>query len=173
MFPITGLGHSRFRPLPCLMAPCSINSSATLISCCCPGVSKKVMICPFRFTLRWILVLNPPRLRPRAFFCPCCMLMRSDHRTIYQVDFPVYSLISTFHRLQFSQDPIPHPRISPTATVHCGPFPLPFRQVPPGRSSSQYPQDPIHHLPVIHCWSACVWLLWGKYLFQLFPLFVC
>ena len=61
------LGRRLGRPRPGrLTAPWSSSWVATVISCCCPGVSRKVRSLPFRSVRTWSLVLNPPRLRPKA-----------------------------------------------------------------------------------------------------------
>jgi hypothetical protein len=61
-------------PLPrLLIAPPSINSSNTVDSCCSPGVSSNTSGLPAPSHLTWILVENPPLLRPSASFSgPSC-----------------------------------------------------------------------------------------------------
>lgn len=61
-------------PLPRLfIAPPSINNSNTVDSCCSPGVSLNTSGLPLSSHLTWILVENPPRLRPSASFSgPSC-----------------------------------------------------------------------------------------------------
>ncbi len=49
-----------------LTPPLSNRASATVASCCWPGVSTKVINCPFPSTRTCSLVLNPPWLRPNA-----------------------------------------------------------------------------------------------------------
>jgi hypothetical protein len=54
-------------PLPLrLIAPCSINCSNTVASCCWPGVSTNVTGLPLPSHLTCILVPNPPLLQPNA-----------------------------------------------------------------------------------------------------------
>lgn len=74
-------------PLPArLIAPCSINCSNTVHSCCCPGVSTNVTGLPLPSHLTCILVPNPPRLQPKASVSgPSCgspflHLLRSGER---------------------------------------------------------------------------------------------
>ena len=45
----------------------AIKSSACVMSCCCPPVKRNLNGLPKASTLAWIFVLNPPRLRPRAW----------------------------------------------------------------------------------------------------------
>ena len=60
-------GSSLGLPLPArLTAPCSINCSNTVASCCWPGVSTNVTGLPLPSHLTCILVPNPPRLQPNA-----------------------------------------------------------------------------------------------------------
>ena len=66
--PTTRLGRSRICLRDNRMVPCSIKSLATLISWLCPGVSIYVMIWPLPSTLRWIFVVKPPLLLPKASF---------------------------------------------------------------------------------------------------------
>jgi hypothetical protein len=65
--PTTRLGRRLGRPrLARFTAPWSNNCSAAVASWRWPGVSTKVIKCPLPATRTWILVLNPPRLRPNA-----------------------------------------------------------------------------------------------------------
>lgn len=60
-------GRRLGQPLPRrLMPPWSSRVCATVASCCGPGVKTNVMKWPFPSTRTWILVLNPPWLRPKA-----------------------------------------------------------------------------------------------------------
>jgi len=47
---------------------CGSSAPAAAKSCACPGVSRKRRGLPSASTSAWILVLRPPRLRPRAFY---------------------------------------------------------------------------------------------------------
>ena len=65
--PTNRLGRRLGRPFPeRLTAPWSNRSSATVASCCWPGVSTKVINRPWPSTRTCSLVLNPPWLRPKA-----------------------------------------------------------------------------------------------------------
>ena len=65
--PTSRLGRRLGRPpVARWTAPWSSSASATVTSCCWPGVSTKVMMRPLPSTRTWSLVLNPPRLRPKA-----------------------------------------------------------------------------------------------------------
>jgi hypothetical protein len=65
--PDTRFGRNRGRlPWRRRMAPFSRSCSATVMSCCCPGVSKKVTNFPIPSARTCSFVLNPPRLRPKA-----------------------------------------------------------------------------------------------------------
>src|SRR5215207_8202081 len=60
-------GNSLGLPLPLrLIAPCSINCSNTVHSCCWPGVSTNVTGLPLPSHRTCILVPNPPLLQPKA-----------------------------------------------------------------------------------------------------------
>src|SRR6188472_4536600 len=67
-------GNLLGRPLPArLIAPCSINCSNTVHSCCWPGVSTNVTGLPLPSHLTCTLVPNPPLLQPKASVCgPSC-----------------------------------------------------------------------------------------------------
>ena len=47
---------------------CGSSARAVAKSCACPGVSRKPRGLPSASTSEWILVLRPPRLRPRASY---------------------------------------------------------------------------------------------------------
>ncbi len=65
--PTNRLGRSRGRPGPARFTwPWFSRSRTTVASCCWPGVSTNVINLPWPSTRTWILVLNPPRLRPKA-----------------------------------------------------------------------------------------------------------
>src|SRR6266496_3484693 len=83
-------GNSLGLPLPLrLIAPCPINCSNTVHSCCWPGVSTNVTDLPLPSHLTCIFVPNPPLLQPKASVCgpssgppflhpvPCGLLRRS------------------------------------------------------------------------------------------------
>jgi hypothetical protein len=73
----TRLGRRRGRPLPVrLTAPLSISCLNTVTSCCWPGVSANVTGLPAPSHLTWILVENPPWLRPNASFSGSPLLHR-------------------------------------------------------------------------------------------------
>jgi len=73
----TRLGLLLGRPRPCLLtAPPSINCSNTGASWRSPGVSMNVKGLPLPSHRMWILVENPPRLRPNASFCGSPLLPR-------------------------------------------------------------------------------------------------
>jgi hypothetical protein len=59
-------GSRRLCPPLRRTSPCSSRFSATVMSCCCPGVSKNVNNLPLPSARTWIFVVNPPRLRPKA-----------------------------------------------------------------------------------------------------------
>src|SRR5256885_1234890 len=93
--PTTRRGLRLGRPLPSLLTqPPSINCSNTGASWRSPGVSTKVIGLPLPSQRTWILVENPPRLRPNASvcgspLCPSCMLVSTLDGAIYEVDFPL------------------------------------------------------------------------------------
>lgn len=68
--PTNRLGRSRGRPGPARLTwPRFSKSSTTVASCCWPGVRTKAINWPLPSTRTWILVLNPPRPRPKASAC--------------------------------------------------------------------------------------------------------
>ena len=73
----TRFGSKRGRPhFGRLTAPFSISCSNTVTSCCWPGVSTNVTGLPSPSQRTWILVENPPWLRPKASFCGSPLLHR-------------------------------------------------------------------------------------------------
>lgn len=65
--PTSRFGCRRGRPGPARLTWPRVNkSSATVASCCWPGVKTKVINFPLPSTRTWILVLSPPRPRPKA-----------------------------------------------------------------------------------------------------------
>lgn len=65
--PTSRFGYRRGRPgLARLTWPRITRSSATVASCCWPGVKTKGINFPLPSTRTWILVLSPPRPRPKA-----------------------------------------------------------------------------------------------------------
>lgn len=106
----------RLCPLGRRMAPCSSSCSAIVISCCWPGVSKKVIGLPWPSQRRWILVPKPPWLRPKASCSGVLFLPqpRADGRA------------QCSHPQNGSPNP-PRPACPPAPAVRSAPDPTPRR----------------------------------------------
>src|ERR1700761_1138672 len=98
----------------------------------CPGVRKKPVGLPKASTVAWILVLNPPRLRPMAwssplFESPGAVLMRTHDCAVDHRPFMVGVV------RQMVKDRFPNPAFGPTAEtgMHLAKVPKPFRQIAP------------------------------------------
>jgi len=124
--PTSRLGRRLGCPLPArLTPPWSNRSSATVASCCWPGVSTKVISCPFPSARTCSLVLNPPWLRPNASVVGS-LFLRPPHADAH---------VPPCH----PQNALPSPvvRLGPPVPVRsprCGPI---IRPVPTGRSGWQ------------------------------------
>jgi hypothetical protein len=136
----------------------AIKSSAWVMSWRCPPVSRKRSGLPKASTQAWILVLNPPRLRPRAWFsCPPLFLKHLRRKD---------ALAQWYCRARFAPYPDhwrnvdayrPHLVLTPTrkAFVDRIPVPLLFRKHAPLCAAAQDPQNSLHELPTF-CFLSCI-----------------
>jgi hypothetical protein len=178
--PTSRVGRNRGRPGPSRLTwPRFSRSSATVASCCWPGVRTEAIRLPWPSTRTWILVLRPPRPRPKAsasgvLFCPGSMLMGADYGAIHKVDSPIHLATLVAHTLEFAQDAFPHARLTPALkpTVDAGPFPITFGPIAPGCPWSRDPQHPLHHHSMVMRGASRTRFLGRQQVFQPLPLFV-
>ncbi len=114
----------------------------------------------------------PPDFVPP--FCSSRMLMRSYHRPINRVLFPIDLPSSIALLLQCTQDSLPNSCFLPAikAAGDRAPRAVVVRQISPRRTGSQDPKDCIDNQTVIVCWTTHFWLLWRQQGIQLFPLLI-
>ncbi len=100
--------------------------------------------------------------------------MRTDHRAIHQVHFPVDCALAVGIALQRGPEPVPDAVLLPAvkAAGHCRPFPVAFRQVAPRGAGAQDPQDPIDDLAVLLIRSPRLRLLRWEQRFEPVPLLI-
>ena len=99
----------------------------------------------------WILVVSPPRERPRAwsllaapFPVAACWWARTRVQSSIRYSLSGSSMSSGEH-------PLPHARLRPAreALVHALPLAVPLGQVAPVRAGPQHPQNAIHEQAVV------------------------
>jgi len=92
------------------------------------------------------------------------MLMGTNDRAIDRMDVPIELPGGIASLLQGFQYSLPDPSLLPPikAAGYRAPRTVPLGEISPGRSGSQYPQDPIHDQAMIFGWTACFWLLRRK-----------
>ena len=118
-----------------LAAICGSSASAPAKSCACPGVSSRRSGLPSASTSAWILVLRPPRLRPRAwssaFFESAGAVLMSPHDGA--VDHRVFVIAIG---CQVRKDALPYAGFGPPAEppVRILPVAEALRQIAPGDS---------------------------------------
>ena len=180
--PTTRLGRCFARPQPTrLTAPCSINGSKTVVSCCCPGVRTRVISLPLPSARTCSLVLNPPRLRPRASSFAESPLLPQQHagglapRCHRRNALPNRSGLR--HRPAAGglpgSDPTPQPYANDRETGgHGSPWPISLRKVPPRSTSPQDPKDAVHDQTLVLAWPSRLRFLWREQRSKSLPLFV-
>lgn len=127
----------------CTGSPSS-RSAARLTSPACPGVSSKRARCPSPSTSAWILVLSPPRERPRAcspfFGCACGMLMGANDGRVQE------DLLEICILGQCREHLSPHARVRPArkTSEYRVPQTELLGQIPPWTPRPGNPQDGLH-----------------------------
>lgn len=118
------LGRRLGQPRPGrLIPPRSSRVSTTVASCCWPGVRTKVMSWPLPSTRTWILVLNPPWLRPKASRLASLFSSQQHAGGIAQSSHPRSELPNRsglLHRPVPSGPPISGPIVQPCAIGETG-----------------------------------------------------
>ena len=124
-------------------------AGAVAMSLTCPAVNFSRIGRPCWSTTAWILVVSPPRERPRHRsappFCRRALLMDANYRSVDHSNVPVVSFGDRIHQ------PIPDPRLPPSveAVVNCRGRPVTLWQIGPSRARSQDPEDAVQHPPII------------------------
>jgi hypothetical protein len=128
----------------------SSSVSAICPSCVCPAVRPSRIGRPCASTTTWILVVRPPRDRPRSDlrppFCRRGLLVGANGRAVDHLDVAVMRCADNVHQ------PVPHACLSPSheAIVAGGTRTITLGQVAPWRTRSQHPEDAVQHAAVIH-----------------------
>jgi len=102
---------------------------------------------------RWILVLSPPRERPRALsseplFAARGRLLMGSHDGRIQHQVRILTV-----RNQIGKQTVPNPRLGPAheSLVHALVLAIPLRHVRPAHPRAHHPKHRIHKPPVILC----------------------
>lgn len=123
----------------------TIKGTACPMSASWPSVSAKRKGLPNPSTVRWILVLNPPRLRPKVcacwpplFLCPSGKGMGTHDGA---VDYPIFHIGVVSKMVQH---PLPHSLGTPARKALVNAVPFPYSA---GNSCQDEPQRLIHRTP--------------------------
>jgi hypothetical protein len=100
------------------------------------------------------------------------MLMGPNDGSIDEVALPIDLSLLIRLLLECSQDPIPDARFLPPieATGDGAPGAIALRQIPPGSTGLENPEDPVDDPPMVVVGTADLWLLRGKQGLQPLPL---
>src|SRR5262249_31512935 len=154
---------------------CGSSASAPAKSCTCPGVSRKRSGLPSASTSAWILVLRPPRLRPRAwsstFFEGAGAVLMSPHDGA--VDHRVFVIAIGCQVLKDAL-PLPYAGFGPAAEppMRILPVAKPLRQVAPWDPRTVPVQHRLDKATIVMGGGTGVAPLAGKQVLDPFPLVV-
>ena len=118
-------------------------------SCACPAVRPSRIGSPCASTTTWILVVSPPRERPRQRsappFCRRGLLMDPNGGAVDHLDVAVRRDGDGVHQ------PVPDARFAPSheAIVAGGARAIALGQIAPRRTGPQHPEDAVQHAAVI------------------------
>ena len=128
------------------------RTSAPLRSWACPGVRRKPVGLPNASTVAWILVLRPPRLRPRVClsgspFCTSAVLVGAHDGGINHGVFVVRVLCQGF------KHPLPDTGLAPARVtgVHDAKVAETGRQIPPRNTCTVAVQHGVHEQSIVFC----------------------
>src|SRR4051794_13580752 len=133
--------------MTCCPSKPSNNAWAWVLSWVCPAVNRKRSGLPRPSTVIWILVLNPPRLRPNAwlscpplFLCACRTWMCPNYRAINHHVFHIRVAGKIRHHC------FPDTIVAPARKTFVDAVPLPVfgGQQAPLRSAAAYPHHRFH-----------------------------
>src|SRR5918911_1272387 len=165
--PATRRGRSRGRPRGRRTAPLSSKAGSATQSWRSPPLSAKLTGLPCPSARTWILVENPPRLRPSASQLPPSRLRRAP-AACWWARTTLLSTTCKSHSgglgLQGFEDALPDAGLAQSvkAARYRPDRPEALRQVPPGRAGAQDPENAIEDGSMFMVWAAGTGPLWRK-----------
>src|SRR5829696_8540895 len=183
--PATRRGRRRGRPRLRRTVPVSSKAGRAVLSWRSPPVRWKVTGLPCPSARTWILVEKPPRERPRASSGGSPpdgagpagaggVLMSAHHARIHKVQVPVEQAGGIRLGLQGFEHPRPDTGLTPAveAARDCSDCAIALRQVSPGRTRAQHPEDTVDDRAVVVIGAAGPRPLRGQQGRQTLPLLV-